>query len=341
MTGTAVSAMTGPERGLSRLRGTVLIVDDEEGIRNLFVELLRPERVHVRVAGSGQDAIAMVKQMAPALLIVDVLLPDGDGVAVLEEAQKIDNRIIGAVMTGAATVELAVRAMKAGAVEFLLKPFQGEVVIATVRRLLELHRVRTGNTVLKHAAVRSGVVRLQSLPFHTFEEGGTLQADDGRGGYERGLADGRRLAEEERRQDLTVLTAAARQFDTARSVLQQTMEDDVIALAFQTVSKVLHESAESCREQIIVQVKAALGAVQDAGNVVIQVHPLDVAVLEAARAELTGQRDMTLTLSVEAVPSLPRGSCLLHTKNRLIDASLDTQLARLGEGLKNRIRHES
>jgi FixJ family two-component response regulator/F0F1-type ATP synthase delta subunit len=334
-------AVTSSERGLSRLRGTVLIVDDEEGIRSLFVELLRPERVHVRVAGSGQEAIAMVKQAAPALLIVDVLLPDGDGVAVLEEAQKIDNRIIGAVMTGAATVELAVRAMKAGAVEFLLKPIQGEVVIATVRRLLELHRARTGNTVLKHAAVRSGAVRLQSLPFHMFEEGDTLRADDGSGGYERGLADGRRLMEEERRQDLAVLTDAVRKFDAARSMLQQTMEDEVIALAFQTVSKILRESAESCREQIIVQAKAALSAVRDAASVVIQVHPLDAAILEAARAELTGQRDMALTITVEAVPSLPRGSCLLHTRNRLVDASLDTQLARLGEALKNRAHRES
>jgi flagellar biosynthesis/type III secretory pathway protein FliH len=231
--------------------------------------------------------------------------------------------------------------MKAGAVEFLLKPIQGEVVIATVCRLLELHRARTGNTVLKQAAVRSGAVRLQSLPFHMFEEGDTLRADDGSGGYERGLADGRRLMEEERRQDLAVLTDAVRKFDAARSMLQQTMEDEVIALAFQTVSKILRESAESCREQIIVQAKAALSAVRDAASVVIQVHPLDAAILEAARAELTGQRDMALTITVEAVPSLPRGSCLLHTRNRLVDASLDTQLARLGEALKNRAHRES
>jgi len=57
----------------------------------------------------------MVKQSVPALLIVDVSLPDQDGIALLEAAQIIDTRIIGVVMTGAPTVELAVRAMKAGA----------------------------------------------------------------------------------------------------------------------------------------------------------------------------------------------------------------------------------
>ncbi|MBH0208457.1 MAG: response regulator [Nitrospira sp.] len=179
MTGTALAAMSGRELGSSRLQGTVLIVDDEAGIRNLFLDLFRPERIQVRVAGSGQEALAMVKQTAPALLVVDVSLPDGDGIAVLEEAQKIDHRIVGAVMTGAATIELAVRAMKAGAVEFFLKPFQAEAVMATVRRLLAIHRTRVENTVVKHATVRSGAVRLQSLPFHTFDEGGTVRAGSG------------------------------------------------------------------------------------------------------------------------------------------------------------------
>jgi flagellar biosynthesis/type III secretory pathway protein FliH len=107
------------------------------------------------------------------------------------------------------------------------------------------------------------------------------------------------------------------------------------------VSKILHESAESRREQIVTQVKAALGAVQESEGVVIQVHPADVAVLEAVRAELTGRGHVALKLTIEPVASLQRGSCLLHTATRLVDASLDTQLFRLGETLKNRAHHES
>ncbi|MFZ3013190.1 MAG: FliH/SctL family protein, partial [Nitrospira sp.] len=130
-------------------------------------------------------------------------------------------------------------------------------------------------------------------------------------------------------------------FDTARSVLQQTIDDEVIALALQIMSKILHESAESRREQIVMQVKAALGAVQASDGVVIQVHPADAAVLEAVRAELTGRQQVTLTLTIEPVASLQRGSCLLHTATRLVDASLDTQLFRLGDALRNRAQHES
>jgi flagellar assembly protein FliH len=341
VTGMTIPGVTAHERGIPRLQGTVLVVDDDEAVRNLFLELIRPERTPIRVSGSGQEAISMVKQMAPALLIVDVLLPDYDGISVLEEAQRIDHRIIGVVMTGAATVELAVRAMKAGAIDFLMKPFQNEVVRATVRRSLELYRLRVENTVLKHAAVRSGAVRLQRVPFQTFGDDGTFRGSDGLTEYERGLADGRRHSEAQRQQDLAVLTEAVRKFDAARSVLQQTVADEIIALALQIASKILHESAESRREQIVMQVKAALGAVQESDGVVIQVHPADAAVLEEVRAELTGRQNAALKLTIEPVASLPRGSCLLHTATRLVDASLDTQLLRLGDVLRNRPRHES
>lgn len=341
MAGAAMPAVTTQGRGLSGGQGTVLVVDDEESIRNLFLELFRSERIAVRVASSRQEALTMVKQIAPTLLIVDVLLPDGEGVAVLEEVQKIDNRIIGAVMTGAATIELAVRAMKAGAVEFFTKPFRTEVVMATVRRLLAIHRTRAENSVLKYATVRSGAVRLQNLPFHTFEEGEMSRGDDGERQYERGLAEGRRLVEDERRQDLAVLTDAARQFDIARGTVRQTMEADVIELAFQVASKILHESAESFREQIIIQAKAGINALRDAESVLIQAHPLDAGVLEAAKVELLGQRDTSFVINVEAGPSLPRGSCLLHTSTRLVDASLETQLARLRQAVKNGAPHEA
>ncbi|BFU90939.1 MAG: hypothetical protein NTAFB01_21260 [Nitrospira sp.] len=340
MTGMTIPASSVPHRSAPRLQGTVLVVDDDEGIRSLFLELLRREGVPVRVSDSGQAALSMVQQTAPALLIADVLLPDRDGIAVLEEAQLIDSRMIGIVMTGAASVELSIRAMQAGAVDFLMKPFHTDAVLATVRRALELYRLRNDHTVLKHAAVRSGGVRLQSLPFQTFEDDGTLRGEDGLTDYERGLTEGRRHSEAQRRQDLTVLTEAVKKFDAARSALQRTVDDEIIALALQIASKILHESAESRREQIVVQVKAALGTVQESDSVVIQVHPADAAVLEEVREELAGQQNVALKLTIEPVASLQRGSCLLHTATRLIDASLDTQLFRLGDVLRNRA-HES
>ena len=282
----------------------------------------------------------MVKQAAPALVIIDVSLPDQDGIAVLEEALRIDSRMIGIVMTGAATVELAVRAMKAGATDVLMKPVRVDEVVATVHRLLDVHRMQTESQVVKYAAVRSGAVRLQSLPFQPFGADG-VQQGDGAGEYERGLAEGLRQAEEQRRHDFQVLTDAVRKFDAMRTTLQRTVEEDVIVLALEIVSKVLHESAESCREQIIMQTKTALGAIRDPGMAVIHVHPADAHILEAAREEMVGLREIALTIKIEPVASFPRGSCLVQTATRLIDASLDTQLLRLGKALQNRSSRES
>ena len=111
MTGTTIPTPAVPDRRVPRRQGTVLVVDDDEGIRSLFLDLFRPEGVPIRVVGSGQEALSMVKQTVPALLIIDVLLPGEDGIAVLEEAQLINSRMMAVVMSGAASVELAVRAL--------------------------------------------------------------------------------------------------------------------------------------------------------------------------------------------------------------------------------------
>ena len=118
MTGMTIPTLAVPDRSVSRLQGTVLVVDATKG-SEAFAELLRPEGVPIRVSGSGQEALSMVKQAAPALLIIDVLLPDRDGIALLEEAQRIDSRMMGVVMTGAASIELAIRAMQSRRRRFL------------------------------------------------------------------------------------------------------------------------------------------------------------------------------------------------------------------------------
>jgi flagellar assembly protein FliH len=340
--GTSVQALTTRTgRTAPRLPGSIVAVDDDEIIRRLLLELFAPEGVPIRLAGSAREAVALIAQSAPALLIVDVALPDGDGIAVLEEAQRIDPRIIGVVMTGSPSVELAVRAMKAGASDFLMKPVQNDVVLATARRLLELHRLRGEATVLKQAAVRSGAVRLQSLPLQTFGEDGTLRGEDGLTEFERGLLEGERRVEEQRRRERALFADAVRRLDAARSGLQQAMEEDVVALAFQIAGKVLRDAALESKEQIVVQAKAAVAAIKDSGAVTIHVHPDDAPALEAAQSELAGQRDVAVTLRIMSVPSVPRGTCLVQTENRLIDASLDTQLLRLGEALKERNRREA
>jgi flagellar biosynthesis/type III secretory pathway protein FliH len=132
-----------------------------------------------------------------------------------------------------------------------------------------------------------------------------------------------------------------RKLAETQSSLQRTMEDEIAALAIHIASKVLHESAAACKDQIVAQAKSAVAAVRESGVVVIQVHPADAPALESAQAELAALRDLALTVKVEPMASITRGSCLIHTANRVIDASLDIQLLRLGSALKNRANNES
>ena len=298
--------------GSAKMHGSILVVDDDEIIRNLFIELFRPEGVAIRVAATGQEALALVKQAPPALLIVDISLPDCDGIQLLEQVQQCDQRVVGVVMTGSPSVELAVKAMKSGATEFFMKPIQTDMVLMTARRLLELHALRAENTVLKHAVVRAGGLRVQSMVLQTFGEDGTTRGQDGLTDYERGVAEGERRAgardEERRRHERTVLSNAVRKFDQAWLALHQTVEDEVVSLAFQIAVKVLRDRAGEVKEQVAGQAKSALSALKESGRVTIAVHPADAETLESMRSELSQVGDLTLSLHIEPDPSLSRGS---------------------------------
>lgn len=329
--------------GSAKMHGSILVVDDDEIIRNLFIELFRQEGVAIRVAATGQEALTLVKQAPPALLIVDVSLPDCDGIQLLEQVQQYDQRVVGVVMTGSPSIELAVKAMKSGATEFFMKPIQTDMVLMTARRLLELHALRAENTVLKHAVVRAGGLRVQSMVLQTFGEDGATRGQDGLTDYERGVAEGERRAcardEERRRHERTVLSNAVRKFDQAWLALHQTVEEEVVSLAFQIAVKVLRDRAGEVKEQMAAQAKSALAALKESGRVTISVHPADAETLESMRSELSQLGDLSVSLHIEPDPALPRGSCIVQTVNRIVDASLDTQLSRLGEALRARRPH--
>lgn len=121
---------------------SILVVEDDEGLRNLLRRLLSQEGRQVTVVGSGQEAIRLAQEIPVHVLVTDLELPDIDGLAVLERILQIDSKVIGVVMTGYGSIDCAVKAMKAGAFEFLTKPFDNEVVVGSVDKAVEAHRRR-------------------------------------------------------------------------------------------------------------------------------------------------------------------------------------------------------
>jgi len=117
----------------------LLVVDDEEWMRDACVEILQPEGFQVMTAADGPAGLDLIRRHAPDLMLVDLKMPGMGGIAYLESAKAIDADIVAIMITGYATLEAAVEAMKAGAYDFLPKPFKPAELRGVARRGLE-HR---------------------------------------------------------------------------------------------------------------------------------------------------------------------------------------------------------
>jgi len=332
------TAPTVPDKELSPL--TVLIVDDESAVCTMLAEMLHSTGHRILTAGSAEVAFGCLRTHQIAVLIVDVQLAGIDGITFLEQALEIDGRLLGIVITGFGNIELAVRAMKAGAADFLAKPLQLDLVQATVSRLLELYRLRRENTLLKTTLIRSGNLRLRTVPLADFGRGNRPAGSNDVTEFERGVAEGEQRAVERTaamRQKEQALTASlmARLEETVRG-LHEAVEEEVASLAFMIAQKVVRDLGAANHEVAVAQARAALTHLHESGLVRIRVHPSDLPFLESSRAALSQTPHGLLSLKFETDPGINPGGCLVQAANLLIDATLDSQLLRLGEALRKR-----
>jgi len=117
----------------------ILIIDDEESMRDSCSLILTKEGCQTETAENGAIGLEKIKSIKPDLVLVDLKMPGISGMEVLERIREIDPNIISVVITGYATVESAVEAMKKGAYDFLPKPFTPEELRIIIHRGLE-HR---------------------------------------------------------------------------------------------------------------------------------------------------------------------------------------------------------
>jgi signal transduction histidine kinase len=104
------------------------------------VEILQPEGFEVMSAANGPAGLELIRRRSPDLILVDLKMPGMDGIAYLSSVKGFDPDIVAVMITGYATLEVAVEAMKAGAYDFLPKPFKPAELRAVVRRGIE-HRL--------------------------------------------------------------------------------------------------------------------------------------------------------------------------------------------------------
>ncbi|HTT18355.1 MAG TPA: sigma-54 dependent transcriptional regulator [Candidatus Sulfotelmatobacter sp.] len=134
--------------------GRILIVDDEPNMRRILASNLRLDRPQIWEAGGVEEAQRSLAADDFDVIITDQRMPDGEGLTVLASAHESDPTLPVIILTAVATIELAVESMRSGAFDFLTKPFQPEVVRATVQRACERTRLLRENILLKDAVVR-------------------------------------------------------------------------------------------------------------------------------------------------------------------------------------------
>ena len=118
----------------------VHVIDDDQAVRQSLAFLLGTMNVAVRTYESAVAFLDALPNVEPGCIISDVRMPDVDGIELLRRMRSLDSSMPVIMITGHADVPLAVAAMKAGAVDFLEKPFDDEVVLAAVRSALDQHR---------------------------------------------------------------------------------------------------------------------------------------------------------------------------------------------------------
>jgi len=134
----------------------VLIVEDDPALRFAMCGVLRVHGFDVVEADSLEDATSKLEPSI-AVVIADLRLPDGDGLALLPRARAIDPKIVVLIVTGFGTVDLAVRALKNGAENFLTKPVDPTELLSQVRHAIELQaRSRSAVRGDSVADLRSG-----------------------------------------------------------------------------------------------------------------------------------------------------------------------------------------
>jgi two-component system response regulator PilR (NtrC family) len=129
----------------------VLVVDDERSLRELLAIVLRREGHEVMLAENGRMALAALARGGVDLLISDIKMPDMSGVEVLRTAKQGDPSMAAIMMTAFASTETAVEAMRLGACDYLVKPFDVDELKLKVREKLESRALRHENVLLKRA----------------------------------------------------------------------------------------------------------------------------------------------------------------------------------------------
>ncbi|MGM0539791.1 MAG: sigma-54-dependent transcriptional regulator, partial [Thermodesulfobacteriota bacterium] len=112
----------------------VMVVDDEESIRLAVERILTRINCHVSLAANGQQCLDLLEQEGADIVLLDLKMPGMDGMEVHQRIREQDESILVIIITGYATIETAIEAMKQGAYDFIPKPFEADQLRLIIKR---------------------------------------------------------------------------------------------------------------------------------------------------------------------------------------------------------------
>lgn len=119
----------------------ILVVDDDARLADNLVEYLTRLGYSAQAAYDGKEGLAMFERGDFTVVITDLMMPEMNGMAMLQAVRKLDQDALVIMLTGYGTIESAVNAIKSGAYDFITKPLKLEEIEITVQRALERHRI--------------------------------------------------------------------------------------------------------------------------------------------------------------------------------------------------------
>jgi len=138
----------------------ILVVDDDHELRATITEVLRHEGYRIMEAGSGDDALALLQDAAPALVLLDMVMPGMDGLTAIPLLRQKAPGVRIVVMTAYASVQNAVQSLKQGADDYIVKPFAINDLLMLVKKHLEESRLQSVSPDLDLDAIFHGVANL-------------------------------------------------------------------------------------------------------------------------------------------------------------------------------------
>jgi DNA-binding NtrC family response regulator len=132
-------------------KGSILVIDDEAEIREGLELLLKTEGYQVSMADTGQSGLLRLGEQPYDLLLLDVSLPDRNGIELLKDIRRQDPHLPIVLITAYGSIEMARAAFKSGAMDYITKPWSNDELLAQVAQAVESHRLREENVQLKRA----------------------------------------------------------------------------------------------------------------------------------------------------------------------------------------------